>query len=98
MYKHILALPHIVHKSFHFMILPFSNTKNYFPGFFLPDDYSLDLKTFQQQQSQDPVVRTVFSWLTRNENFLHPHHWYSFLTCILQKVFTTIHRTLYESD
>ena len=30
------------------------------------DDYSLDLKTLQQQ-SQDPVLRTVYSWLTRNE-------------------------------
>ena len=32
------------------MIHPFLNTKNYFQGFFLPDDYSLDIKTLQQQQ------------------------------------------------
>ena len=49
------------------MILPFSNTKNYFKGFILPDDYSLDIKTLQQQQSQDPVLRTVYSWLLNNE-------------------------------
>ena len=39
----------------------------YFQGFFLPDDYSLDLKTLQVQQSQDPVLRTVHSWITHNE-------------------------------
>ena len=39
----------------------------YFQGFFLPDDYSLDLKTLQVQQSQDPVLRTVHSWISRNE-------------------------------
>ena len=32
-------------------------------GFFLLDDYSLDLKTLQQQQSQDPVLRIVYSGL-----------------------------------
>ena len=43
-------------------------------SFFLPDDYSLDLKTLQQQHSQDPVLRTVYSWLTKNERpeFLTP--------------------------
>ena len=55
------------------MILPFSY-KHGFQGFFLSDDYSLDLKTLQQQQSQDPVLRTVYFWLTRNEKpeFLTP--------------------------
>ena len=53
-------------------IIPFYDTsffkyKNYFQGFFLPDDYSLDIKTLQQQQSQDPVLRTVYSWLLNNE-------------------------------
>ena len=48
-------------------MIPFFKYKNYFQGFFLPDDHSLDLKTLQQQQSQDPVLRTVLSWLTRNE-------------------------------
>ena len=52
--------------------IPFYDTsffkyKNYFQGFFLPDDCSLDLKPLQQQQSQDPVLRTVYSWLTHNE-------------------------------
>ena len=52
-------------------IVPFYDTsflkyKNYFQGF-LPDDYSLDIKTLQQQQSQDPVLRTVYSWLLNNE-------------------------------
>ena len=53
-------------------IIPFYDTsffkyKNYFQGFFLPDDYSLDIKTLQQQQSQDPVLRTVYSWIVKNE-------------------------------
>ena len=52
----------------------FFKYKTYFQGFFLPDDYSLDLKTFQVQQSQDPVLRTVDSWISRNEKpeFLTP--------------------------
>ena len=64
----------------------FFKYKNYFQGFFLPDDYSLDLETLQQQQSQVTVLRTVYSWLTRNEkpdflttlmtgtHFLHPFY------------------------
>ena len=47
-------------------MIPFYDTcffkyKKYFQGFSLPDYYSLDLKTLQQQQSQDPVLRTVYS-------------------------------------
>ena len=62
-------LPSLTHCS---QIIPFYDTsffkyKNYFQGFFLPDDYSLDLKTLQQQQSQDPVLRTVYSWIVKNE-------------------------------
>ena len=49
------------------MILLFFRYKNYFQGFFFPDDYSLDLTTFQQQQSQDPVVGTVYSWIIHND-------------------------------
>ena len=53
-------------------IIPFYDTsffkyKNCFQGFFLPDDYSLDITTLQQKQSQDPVLRTVFSWIVKNE-------------------------------
>ena len=53
-------------------IIPFYDTsffkyKNYFQVFFLPDDYSLDITTLQQQQSQDPVLRTVYSWIVKNE-------------------------------
>ena len=53
-------------------IVPFYDTsffkyKNYFQGFFPPDDYSLDIKTLQQQQSQDPVLKTVFSWILHND-------------------------------
>ena len=49
----------------------FFKYKMYFQIFFLPDDYSLDL---QVQQSQDPVLRTVHSWISRNEKpeFLTP--------------------------
>ena len=38
-----------------------------FQGFFLPDDFSLDITTLQQQQSQDPVLRTVYSWIIHNK-------------------------------
>ena len=55
-------------------ITPFYDTstsffkyKNCFQGFFLPDDYSLDITTLQQQQSQVPVLRTVYSWIVKNE-------------------------------
>ena len=53
-------------------IIPFYDTsffkyKNHFQGFFLPDDYSLDITTLQQQQPQDPVLRTVYSWIVKNE-------------------------------
>ena len=52
--------------------VPFYDTsffkyKNYFQGFFLPDDYSLEIKTLQQQQSPDPVLRTVYSWIIHND-------------------------------
>ena len=52
----------------------FFKYKMYFQSFFLPDDYSLDLKTLQVQQSQDPVLRTVHSWISRIEKpeFLTP--------------------------
>ena len=45
----------------------FFKSKKYFQGFFPPNDSFLDLKTLQQQQSQDPVLRTVYSWLTHND-------------------------------
>ena len=62
-------LPSLTHCE---QIIPFYDTsffkyKNYFRSFFLPDDYSLDIKTLQHQQSQDPVLRTVYSWLLNNE-------------------------------
>ena len=45
----------------------FFKYKSYFQGFFLPDDYSLDIKTLQQQQqSQDRVLTTVYSWILHN--------------------------------
>ena len=52
----------------------FFKYKTYFQGFFLPNDYSLDLKTLQVRQSQDPVLQTVYSWISRNEKpeFLTP--------------------------
>ena len=58
---------HTLHIQYLSMILPLSNIKPYFQGFFLPDDYSLDLKTLLTQQSQDPVFRTKYSWVSRNE-------------------------------
>ena len=52
----------------------FFKYKTYFQAFFLPDDYSLDLPTLQSQQSQDPVLRTVHTWITHNNKpeFLTP--------------------------
>ena len=62
-------LPSLTHCP---QIIPFYDTsffkyKNYFQGFFLPDDYSLVIKTLQQQQSQDPLFRTIYSWIVQNE-------------------------------
>ena len=76
------------------MIHHFLNTKTIFQGFFLPDDYSLNIKTLQQQQSHDPVLRTVYSWLLNNEKpeFVTPLITGTPIsTCILQKIFTTFH-------
>ena len=60
--------PSITHSSqvIPFYDLSFFKYKNYFQGFLLPDDSSLDIKTLQQQQSQDRVLRTVYSWLLNN--------------------------------
>ena len=67
MYNQIYHLSHTVNKLYLFTIHHFLSTKTIFQGFFLSDDYSLDIKTLQQQQSQDPVLRTVYSWLLNNE-------------------------------
>ena len=56
-------LPSITHcpQIILFYDTSFFKYKNYFQGFFLPDDYSLHITTLQQQHSQDPVLRTVYS-------------------------------------
>ena len=61
-------------KSIPFYDISFFKNNNYFEGFFLPGDYTLDHKTIQQQQTQDTILRTVDSWLSRNEkpDFLTP--------------------------
>ena len=43
----------------------FLNTK-IISCFFLPDDYSLDTLTLKQQQTQDPVLKTMYSRITQN--------------------------------
>ena len=53
--------------------IPFYDTsffkyKNYFQGFFLPDDYSLDVKTLQQQQSRFLELFILGSSITKNLN------------------------------
>ena len=63
------TLPSVTHCP---QIIPFYDTsffkyKSYFQGFILPDDYSLDITTLQQQQSQDPVLGTVYSCIVKNE-------------------------------
>ena len=44
----------------------FFKYKNFFQGFFLPDDYSLDILTLKQQQSQNPALKTLYSSITQN--------------------------------
>ena len=61
------SLTHFPQKIYRSMIHHFLSKRNYFQGFFLPVDYSLDITTLQQQQSQDPVLRTVYSWIIKNE-------------------------------
>ena len=59
-------------KSLHVsQVIPFYDPsffkyKNYFQGFFLPDDFSLDLLTLQHQQTQGPVLKTVYRWIRHN--------------------------------
>ena len=62
-------LPSFTHcpQNLAFYDTSFFKYKNYSQGFFLPDDYSLDITTLQQQQSQDPVLRIVYSWIIKNE-------------------------------
>ena len=50
----------------------FFKYKNYFQGFFLPDDFSLDLHTLQHQQTQDLVLKTVYHWIRHNAKPDHP--------------------------
>ena len=62
-------LPSLTHcpQTLPFYDSSFFKYQNYFQGCFLPNDYSLDITTLQQQQSQDPVLRTVYSWIVKNE-------------------------------
>ena len=54
-----LKLQDLVHKLFLFMIQFSLNIKTFFQGFFSPDNYSLDMITPKDQQSQDPVLKTI---------------------------------------
>ena len=60
-------LNHILLRTFLFIC------KNSFQGFFLPDDFSLDLHTLQLQQTQDPVLKQyIIGYVTiLNLNVLH---------------------------
>ena len=62
-----MSISHTLFTNFTFYVTSFFKYKNYFQGFFPPDDDSLDIKTLQQQQSQDPVLRTVYSWIIHND-------------------------------
>ena len=57
----------IVHNKFHFLIRPFSNTKNYFNYFFLPEDAQITIETIKTQQKQDTVLQKVYQWILNNE-------------------------------
>ena len=74
LYKQTFNLPHTFHTLYSFMIDPSSNTKITIKASFFQTNNSLDFKTLQQKQSQDPVHRNVHSWITRNEKpeFLTP--------------------------
>ena len=50
----------------------FFKHKNYFQGFFLPDDFSLELHTLQLQQTQDPVLKRVYHWIPQNTKPEYP--------------------------
>ena len=52
--------------------LPSLNNKKDSQGFFLPDDFSLDLHTLQLQQTQDPVLKTVYHWIRHNTKPEYP--------------------------
>ena len=54
------------------MILPSENTKTIFKVSFLPDDFALDLFTLQHQQTQDPVLKTVYHWIRHNAKPEYP--------------------------
>ena len=59
-------LPSLTHCP---QIIPFYDTSFFkYKNYFLPDDYSLDITTLQQQQSQEPVLRTVYSWIVKRKN------------------------------
>ena len=66
MYNQIYHLSHIVRRLDLSMIHHFSSTKTFFKVF-SSQISSLDITTLQQQQSQDPVLRTVYSWIIKNE-------------------------------
>ena len=40
--------------------------KIFFQDFFLLDEYSFDLQIVEQQQSQDPVLQTFYTFLSQN--------------------------------
>ena len=51
----------------------FFKYKKYFQGFFLPDDFSLDFHTLQHQQTQDPVLKTVYHSYVTMQNLIILH-------------------------
>ena len=72
--KQTLSLLHTAHKSYPFMIHPFSRTNLVSKAFSFPKNIPLTLEPFNKQQSQDPLLRKIYSWLTHNEKpvFLTP--------------------------
>ena len=59
----------IVHNKFHFLIRPFSNTKN----ILITSSYQntqitqITIETIKTQQNQDTVLQKVYQWILNNE-------------------------------
>ena len=67
MLYNILPNPTIVNNKFHFLIHPFSNTKNILITSFLPEDTQITIETIKAQQNQDTVLQKVYQWILNNE-------------------------------
>ena len=66
MTQHPVKLSTLCSQSISIYGTSFFKYKHFFQGFLLPDDYSSELHPPKQQHSQDPVLKTVYCWLSHN--------------------------------